>query len=163
VPGRSRLLALGVLIIVTVTGVALATPVGVLAMSGGGREVVARLIDGDPLVYTYRQSIYGVPVREEFVRGGDAISLQRVRSPDIRSVEYFRWDGDIVQDEEGLWMEPAPPNAHRELLIAVTRDGQQRVASTRWSVDLLASFGERAVSIRVEERPLALVLLTGSP
>ena len=157
--GRSRRLALGVLLVVTVTGVALATPVGVLAMSGGRHEVVARLVDGDPLVYTYRQSIYGVPVREEFVRTRDAIALLRVRSSDIRSVEYFRWDGDIVRDDEGLWTEPAPANTHRELLIAVTGDGEQRIASASWSVDLLSAFGERTVSVRVEQRPLALVLV----
>lgn len=158
-PGRSRQAALVVLLLLTVTGVALATPVGVLALSGGGREVVARLADGDPLVYTYRQSIYGVPVLEEFVRRDTTVSLLRVRSSDIRSVEYFRWEGDIVQDEEGLWVEEAPANRHDALLIAVTRDGEQRITSHAWSIDLLASFGDRPVEVRVEERPLALLLM----
>lgn len=136
------------------TGVALAAPVPVLAISGGGAEVVGRLDEGEALTYSYRQSIYDVPVYEEFVRAGDRIDLLRVRSPDIRSIEYFRWDGDIVRDARGNWTESAPPSEHAKLVIRVTPLGQQRVWSEHWSVDLLERFGESVVTVRVERRPL---------
>jgi hypothetical protein len=103
VSGRSRALRLTAIAIVLVTGVALATPVPVLTVSGDEREMLARLDDGAALTYSYRQSIYQVPVHEDFVRAGDRIELLRVRSADIRSIEYFRWDGDIVKGADGLW------------------------------------------------------------
>src|SRR5438132_2805970 len=96
-------------IVLMLTGVALAAPVPVLAMGDGAHEVVADLSEGEALTYSYRQSIYDVPVYEEFVRHGDAIDLLRVRSPDIRSLEYFGWDGDIAQEPDGLYVEGAPP------------------------------------------------------
>jgi hypothetical protein len=100
-------------------------------------------------------------VHEEFVRSGDVIDLRRVRSPDIRSVEYFRWDGDIVRDADGNWVEAAPPSHHRELTIRVTELGHQRIASPRWSVVLRDRFGESVVTVSVGYRPLALLLLRG--
>src|SRR5437867_1053287 len=112
---------------VLVTGVALATPVPVLATGDGGREVLTPLDEGEPLTYSYRQSIYDVLVYEEFVRHGDAIDLLRVRSPDIRSIEYFRWDGDIVQGSDGMWAEEAPPSEHAELVIRIAPLGQQQI------------------------------------
>ena len=98
--------------IVIVTGVALAAPVPVLTMTDGRHLVVAPLDAGDALTYSYRQSIYDVPVYEEFVRRDYSLDLLRVRSSDIRSVEYFRWDGDIVQGGDGLWVEDAPASEH---------------------------------------------------
>jgi hypothetical protein len=160
VRGRSRaLLALAVLIL---TGVALATPVPILAIAADGIETLRRLDEGESLTYSYRQSIYDVPVHEEFVRRGDAIELLRARSPDIRSIEYFRWDGDIVQDERGEWVENAPASEHPELVIRITTLGQQRIASPRWSVDLRERFGESVVTVRVGRRPLALAVLGGA-
>ena len=160
-PGRSSVLRLIAIAIVLVTGVALAAPVPVLAISGGGREVVGRLDEGEGLTYSYRQSIYDVPVYEEFVRAGDRVDLLRVRSPDIRSIEYFRWDGDIVQDGHGSWTEKAPPSEHAKLVIRVTPLGQQRVWSKHWSVDLLERFGESVVMVRVGRRPLVVYLALG--
>jgi hypothetical protein len=133
-----------------VTGVAVATPVAVLSMTSDRRSVVAPLDPGDALTYSYRQSIYDVPVYEEFVRRDDALDLLRVRSPDIRSVEYFRWDGDIAQGPDGLWVEDAPPSEHAELVIRIAPLGQQRIATARWSYDLLPQFGETMVTVRVE-------------
>jgi hypothetical protein len=145
---------------VIVTGVALATPVRVLAMSDGAREVVAPLDDGEALTYSYRQSIYDVPVYEDFVRRGDVIVLQRVRSPDIRSIEYFRWqDGVIAQGPDGSWAEAAPPNDHRSLVLRIATLGRQRIATARWAYDLLPIFGETVVTVTVEQRPRALALL----
>jgi hypothetical protein len=143
------------------TGVAAATPVRVLSLSDGSREVLAPLDDGEPLTYSYRQSIYDVPVYEDFVRHDDVIDLQRVRSPDIRSVEYFRWtDGRIDKGSDGLWYEDAPPpTGHRELVLRVAPKGQQRMSSPRWSCSLLERFGETVVTVRVEQRPRLAALL----
>jgi hypothetical protein len=160
VSGRARraLLAAGVTALI-VTGVGLATPVPVLAMGDGTREVVASLEEGDRLVYSYRQSIYDVPVYEEFVRHGDAIDLLRVRSPDIRSIEYFHWDGDPTRDADGLWGADAPPSEHRELVIRIAPLGQQRMTTPRWSYALLPLFGETVVTVRVSRRAFAQSVL----
>ncbi len=131
-------------------GVALAAPVPVLTMTDGRRLVVKPLDAGDELTYSYRQSIYDVPVYEEFVRRDFALELLRVRSPDIRSLEYFRWDGDIAQGADGLWSEAAPPSEHPELVIRVAPLGQQHIATARWGYDLLPEFGESVVTVRVE-------------
>ncbi|MDQ2950659.1 MAG: hypothetical protein M3R54_00180 [Chloroflexota bacterium] len=141
---------IAIVILAIVTGVALATPVPVLSMATERDIVVAPLDDLDALTYSYRQSIYDVPVYEEFERRGDALELLRVRSPDIRSVEYFRWDGDIVKGADGLWTEDAPPSEHTELVLRVAPLGQQRISTARWSYDLLPVFGEAVVTVRVE-------------
>ncbi len=145
------------------TGVALATPVPVLATGDGGHEVVAPLDEGELLTYSYRQSIYDVPVFEEFVRRGDVIDLLRVRSLDIRSIEYFRWDGDIVQGADGLWYSDAPPSEHAELVIRIAPLGQQRMTTARWSYELLPLFGETVVTVRVTRRPYGQSLLERVP
>jgi hypothetical protein len=144
-------------LIVLLTGVALATPVPVLSMSDGRSLVVAPLDDGDALTYSYRQSIYDVPVYEDFERRGNILRLLRVRSPDIRSIEYFRWDdGVITRGRDGLWAEDAPPSEHAELVLRIAPLGQQRIASARWMHDLLPRFGETVVTVRVERlSPLA--------
>ena len=142
-----------------VTGAAAAAPVPVLAMSDGSHEIVAPLDEGESLTYSYRQSIYDVPVYEEFVRHGDAIDLLRVRSPDIRSIEYFHWDGDPLQEPDGLWYMDAPPSEHSELVIRIAPLGQQRMTTPRWSYSLLPLFGENVVTIRVAQRPFALTVV----
>jgi hypothetical protein len=160
VSGSSRaLLALGVAIVV-VTGVALATPVPVLAVTDGQREITAPLDEGEALTYSYRQSIYDVEVYEEFVRRGDVIEMLRVRSPDIRSIEYFRWDGDIKQGDDGIWAEDAPPSEHSELVIRIAPLGRQRISTARWAIDLLPRFGETVVTVRITRRPVALTWVT---
>jgi len=149
--------------LVVATGAASAFPVPVLAISDGTREIVAPLEYGEALTYSYRQSIYDVPVYEEFVRQGDAIDLLRVRSPDIRSIEYFRWDGDIAQSSDGLWAEDAPRSAHSELVLRIAPLGQQRIATSRWSYALLPIFGETVVTVRVARRAFAQSLLQRGP
>jgi hypothetical protein len=128
--------------------VALAAPVPVIAMTDGRRAIVAPLDSGDALTYSYRQSVYEVPVYEEFVRRDLTLDLLRVRSPDIRSVEYFRWDGDIRQGSDGFWAQDAPANDHPELVIRIATLGQQRIATARWAYDLLPEFGESVVTVR---------------
>lgn len=142
------------------TGAALAAPVPVLTIRGDAAEIVAALDQGEALTYSYRQSIYDVPVYEEFVRQNDTLDMRRVRSPDIRSVEYFHWDGEIVRDEDGLWREDAPPpTAHRELVIRIATAGQQRFTTAHWSYALLPVFGDGVVTVRVDQRPFAIAWL----
>lgn len=156
---RRALTALAVGIVI-VTGVALATPVPVLAVTDGQREMTAPLAEGEALTYSYRQSIYDVEVYEEFVRRGDVIDMLRVRSPDIRSIEYFRWDGDIKQGDDGIWGEDAPPSEHSELVIRIAPLGRQRISTARWAIDLLPRFGETVVTVRITRRPVVLTWLT---
>ncbi len=151
------LIALGALVLVT--GVALATPVPVLTVGDGSREFVGRLEDGEALRYSYRQSIYDVPVHEEFERDGDRIELLRVRSSDVRSIEYFHWDGEIVQDDDGWWTEVAPPSDIKELVIRIAPLGQQKFVTAGWTCDLLGRFGETVVRVRADRVPLARALL----
>jgi len=156
---RGLIALLGALIVVT--GVALATPVPVLTISDGAREFLGPLDDGEAMRYSYRQSIYDVPVWEEFERDGDRIELLRVRSKDIRSIEYFRWDNRIVQQDDGWWMSDAPPSDIAELVIRIAPLGQQRITAARWSCDMLARFGESVVRVRADRRPLVQTLLSG--
>jgi hypothetical protein len=157
---RRGLIALvGALIVVT--GVALATPVPVLVVSSGTTEFVGPLDEGEAMRYSYRQSIYDVPVWEEFVREDDRIELLRVRSSDIRSIEYFRWDNAIVHESDGWWSSEAPPSDTNELVIRIAPLGQQRITTARWSCEMLARFGESVVRVRAERRPFVLAFLAG--
>jgi hypothetical protein len=157
---RRGLIALAGALIV-VTGVALATPVPVLVVSSGATEFVGPLDEGEAMRYSYRQSIYDVPVWEEFVREGDRIELLRVRSSDIRSIEYFRWDNAIVHESDGWWSSEAPPSDTNELVIRIAPLGQQRITTARWSCEMLARFGESVVRVRAERRPFVLAFLAG--
>jgi hypothetical protein len=154
---RGLIALLGALTLVT--GVALATPVPVLTVSDGRAECVGPLDDGEAMRYSYRQSIYDVPVWEEFKRDGDRIELLRVRSRDIRSIEYFRWDDPIVQESDGWWASAAPPSDSNELVIRIAPLGQQRISTARWTCDMLPRFGESVVTVRADRRPLGLTLL----
>ncbi|HJW48432.1 MAG TPA: hypothetical protein VJ726_03345 [Candidatus Limnocylindria bacterium] len=138
---------------------ALATPVPVLTVSDGKAECVGPLDDGEAMRYSYRQSIYDVPVWEEFKRDGDRLELLRVRSTDIRSIEYFRWDDAIVQESDGWWASAAPPGESGELVIRIAPLGQQRIVTARWTCDMLARFGESVVAVRADRRPLGLTIL----
>jgi hypothetical protein len=155
---RGLIALLGALILVT--GVALATPVPVLTVSDGTAECVGPLDDGEAMRYSYRQSIYDVAVWEEFKRDGDRIELLRVRSKDIRSIEYFRWDDPIVQEPDGWWASAAPPSESSELVIRIAPLGQQRITTARWTCDMLARFGETVVRVRADRRPFVLTLLS---
>lgn len=154
---RGLIALLGALTLVT--GVALATPVPVLTVSDGTTECVGTLDDGEAMRYSYRQSIYDAAVWEEFERDGDRIELLRVRSTDIRSIEYFRWDDRIVQESDGWWASAAPPGDSSELVIRIASLGQQRITTARWTCDMLARFGETVVTVRADRRPLGLTLL----
>src|SRR5438132_1331590 len=118
--------------VVVTTGVALATPVAVLAVSDGTRELLAGWDTAEPLEYSYRQSIYEVPVYEEFSRGRTGFAYLEVRSPDIRSIEYFGWRGvEPRRRDDGLWAAYPPTSAVPDLRIRITPAGQQRLPTAR--------------------------------
>jgi len=163
VSGRNNaLVALGAAI-VTAAGVALATPVSVLTVSDGVTEFVGSLTRGESLQYSYRQSIYQVIVFEELAREENGLRIQRVRSSDIRSVEYFGWKGEPAR-ADGLWTEESPRTvaADSELVIRITPAGEQALSTSRWRVDLRPRFGETVVRVRAEDRPWVVALIEGA-
>lgn len=147
----------------TAAGVALATPVSVLTVSDGTNEFVGPLTREEHLEYSYRQSIYQVTVFEELARDGNGLRIQRVRSSDIRSVEYFGWGGEPAQ-ANGLWMEESPRTVavDPELVIRITPAGEQALSTSRWRIALRPRFGETVVRVRAEDRPWVLALLEGA-
>jgi hypothetical protein len=164
VSGRNNALVALVAAIVTAAGVTLATPVAVLTVSDGTTEFVARLDTAETLQYSYRQSIYQVTVFEELARAANGLRIQRVRSRDIRSVEYFGWNGEPAQSRDGLWVEESPRTVavDPELVIRITPAGEQALSTSRWRVVLKPLFGETVVRVRAEDRPWLLALLEGA-
>lgn len=148
----------------TAAGVALATPVPILTVSDGTTEFVGTLDTGEALQFSYRQSIYQVTVFEELAREGSGLRIQRVRSSDIRSVEYFGWNGEPTQSRDGLWVEASPRTVavDPELVIRITPAGEQALSTSRWRVVLKPRFGETVVRVRAEDRPWVLALLEGA-
>ena len=150
-----RAIALGVAIVV-LTGVALATPVAVLRIDPGGYRYA--LADGERYEYSYEQSIYQVPVIEEHVRDGDMLRIVRVRSRDLRAVEYFRWDGQIRREGDEF-VQDAPPNRVPALVIRITTEGQQRLRGASFDVSLRDRFGETVVTVTPTHVPRLQALL----
>jgi hypothetical protein len=138
-----RAVALGIVIVV-LTGVALATPVAVLRVDPGGH--VYPLADGERYEYSYQQSIYQVPVIEEHVRENDTLRIVRVRSRDLRAVEYFRWDGPIRREGD-VFVQDAPPNHVAALTIRITTEGMQRLRVAGFNLSLRSQFGEAVASM----------------
>jgi hypothetical protein len=163
-PGRSSALVALITAMLTGTGVVLATPVSVLTITDGQSEFVGSVAPDEPLVYTYRQSIYQVTVYEDLARTPDGVRIMRARSRDIRSIEYFGWKGEPAQDTDGLWTEDAPASvaADRELVIRITPAGEQRFATARWSLVLKPEFGETVVRVRLVDRPWLIAALEGA-
>jgi len=150
-----RAIALGIVIVV-LTGVALATPVAVLHVDPGGH--VYPLADGERYEYSYQQSIYQVPVIEEHVREGDTLRIVRVRSRDLRAVEYFRWDGPIRREGDEF-VQDAPPNHVAALTIRITTEGMQRLRGPGFDLSLRSQFGEAVVSVTPTHVPRVLALI----
>jgi hypothetical protein len=163
VSGKSNALVAFGAAIATAAGVALATPVPVLTVSNGVTEFVGTLDHHEALQYSYRQSIYEVTVIEELAREGNGLRIQRVRSSDVRSVEYFGWKGEPAQ-RDGLWTEESPRTvaADPELVVRVTPAGEQALSTSRWRVVLKPRFGETVVRVRAEDRPWIVALLGGA-
>jgi hypothetical protein len=147
-------------VVLTLTGVAFATPVAVLRVDPGGHAY--GLPDGERYEYSYQQSIYQVPVIEEHVRAGDTLQIVRVRSRDLRAVEYFRWDGRIRQEGDE-YVQDAPPNHTGALAIRITREGTQRLRGEHFDLALRAQFGETVVNVRPEHVPAVFALFGIAP
>ena len=148
------------LALVALTGVALATPVAVLRIEPDGRLLPVG--DGERYEYSYQQSIYQVPVYEEHVRDGNALRIARVRSRDLRAVEYFRWDGEIRR-EGAEFVQDAPPNGVNLLAIRITHEGTQRLRGTGFDLTLRDAYGESLVTIVPARVPRLLALLGHAP
>jgi hypothetical protein len=150
-----RAIALLILIVV-LTGVALATPVAVLRVDPGGH--VYALADGERYEYSYEQSIYQVPVVEEHAREGDTLRIVRVRSRDLRAVEYFRWDGPIRREGDEF-VQDAPPNHVAALTIRITTEGRQRLRGAGFDISLRSQFGEAVTSVTPTHVPRVVALI----
>jgi len=150
-----RAIALGIAIVV-LTGVALATPVAVVRIDPGGH--LYSLADGERYEYSYQQSIYQVPVIEEHVRAGDTLRIVRVRSRDLRAVEYFRWDGQIRREGDEF-VQDAPPDHVAALTIRITTEGTQRLRGAAFDISLRSQFGETVVSVTPAYAPRVLALI----
>jgi hypothetical protein len=141
-----RASALVVFAAVTLTGAVLAAPVGVLEVSDGRAVATLPLADGEALTYSYIQSVYNVVVREEHERARALLRMERVRSTDIKAVEYFRWTSPIRQTGSEF-VEDAPLYAVPRFVIHVTAPNAQTLRTTAWSLDLPARFGETVVTV----------------
>jgi hypothetical protein len=132
----------------------------VLSISEGRREIVAGLGADEPLTYSYRQSIYQVTVLEQLARSASGIGIRGVRSSDIRSVEYFGWNGEPFRRADGLWEERAPATVSdaAELVIRITPAGEQVFATDRWTLALRPLFGETVVRVRAVDVPRIVAL-----
>ncbi len=150
-----RAIALGV-VIVALTGVVLATPVAVLRVDPGGH--LYALADGERYEYSYQQSIYQVTVVEEHVRDGDTLRIVRVRSRDLKAVEYFRWEGQIRREGDEF-VQDAPPNRVGALTIRITTEGGQRLRGGAFDVSLRGEFGETVVTVTPAYVPRVLALV----
>lgn len=156
---RRALLALA-FVVLTVTGVAIATPVPVLSVSDGRREFLALLADGGHFSYSYRQSIYEVTVYEEFQRSGDRLDFLRVTTSDVRAIEYLRWD-TAIRSENNYFVADAPPTDVEELVIRISPGAEQRLYTGDWSVFLRDRFGDTVVRMRLERPGVLPALLRG--
>ncbi|CAN5169746.1 hypothetical protein BH18CHL2_BH18CHL2_01510 [soil metagenome] len=141
----------------TLIGVALATPIDVLAVGDGRDEFVGVLSKGQSFDYRYRNSVYDAVVVQRQSRHGDRIDLTDARSADLRALEYLRWDSRI-RSGTGIHEQAAPPIEVGEIVLRITAAGEQRLGSDRWTLDLLARFGDGVVTIRPTQRPLLTVL-----
>jgi hypothetical protein len=150
-----RASALVVLAAAIATGAALAAPVGVLEVSDGRAAELLPLDDGDSLTYSYIQSVYNVLVVEEHERAGGLLRMDRVRSSDIKAVEYFRWTTPIRQDG-AEYVANAPLYEVPEFVIRITAPNAQTLRSGSWSLTLPARFGESVVTVRPLWLPRAI-------
>jgi hypothetical protein len=124
-------------------------------VTDGHAALVLPLADGEALSYSYIQSVYDVLVVEEHERAGGLLRMDRVRSTDIKAVEYFRWSTPIRQ-EGRVFVEDAPPYLVPEFVIRITAPNAQTLRAGTWSLDLPARFGETVVTVRPRWLPRAI-------
>jgi hypothetical protein len=150
-----RASALVVLAAAIGAGAVLAAPVGVLEVTDGRAAETLPLEDGDPLSYSYIQSVYNVLVVEEHERAGGLLRMDRVRSSDIKAVEYFRWT-TLIRQVGAEYVADAPSYEVPEFVIRITAPNAQTLRSGTWSLDLPARFGETVVTVRPAWLPRAV-------
>jgi hypothetical protein len=97
-------------------------------------------------------------VVEEHVRDGDTLRILRVRSRDLRAVEYFRWDGQIRREGD-QFVQDAPPKGVSALRIRITTEGTQRLRGSGFDILLRADFGEIVVTLTPASAPRLLALI----
>ena len=130
---------------------------------------MAFLPDGGGFQYEYRHSIYDVMVYEDFQRSGDRLDFLRVRTTDIRVIEYLRWDTEVrswgfnscEQDPQvqcEIFVADAPPTELADLVIRISPGAEQRLNAGDWRVYLHERFGDTVVQVKLE-RPGALPAL----
>lgn len=142
-----RASALVILAALIATGAALAAPVGVLEVRSGETAELLPLAEGEPLEYSYIQSVYNVLVVEEHRRSGEQLRMDRVRSSDIKAIEYFRWSTPTRQDG-AEYVADAPSHEVPEFVIRITAPNAQTLRAGSRSLDLPARFGETTVTVR---------------
>ena len=153
-------LALALALATLVAALAFAPFVSVLILSDGHARILVPLADGQTYTYSYVNSIYNAPVEERHVRSSERLRIQSAVSPDIRAVEYFRWEGEPHRAGSD-YEQAAPANEQRQLVIRVTPQFHQRIAGPEWDVDLAERFGDGVVRVSPARLPLASALLRG--
>jgi hypothetical protein len=152
--------ALSAVLLAAVAGLAFAPPVPVLTLTDGVVRLIVPVREGETYTYSYVSSIYNAPVEETHLRDGDKLKIASVASPDVRAVEYFRWDGE-PRLAGAAYVQAAPANEGGYLLIRVTPQYNQRLAGAAWTVDLAESFGDGRVRVVPQKMPQAVALLHG--
>lgn len=141
-------------------GAALAAPLPVLEFDAGAESRTLALDLGGAFSYEYRQSIYGVPVYEDFRHEWGQLRLERVRSTNAAALEYFRWDTAVRRLDESHLVIDAPDVVTPELVIRAAPGADQKVRTRpgyflyaeRWPSDV--------IRVRPSWRPLAIWLPT---
>jgi hypothetical protein len=146
-------------VVIAIAGAALAAPAPFLLELRSEGRIVEVPLRGDAIVYSYRQSIYGVVVHEQLRAEGTGLRTVRAVSTDRRALEYYRWPGDATEQDGTLtWNAPDAVVANIDVLVAPGAD--QTVDTGLRRVSLGDEFGENAaVTMRVFRAPLALWLL----
>jgi hypothetical protein len=149
---RAALAALALSLIVT-TGAATAAPVRVLQATDGRTECVLPLGEGATFHYSYIQSMYEVPVVEDLDRHDGRIRVLRIRSSDLRAVEYYRWDTPIRREGD-RHVQDAPAYETDRLTIRISPPYAQRIDGGGMTCDLEAMFPGEIVTVRPDVRPV---------
>lgn len=141
-------------------GAALAAPLPVVDFEAGTEGRTLALDFGGGFTYEYRQSIYGVPVYEDFRHAWGQLRLERVRSTSAAALEYFRWDAPVRRLDEHHLVIEAPDVVTPELVIRVAPGADQKLR-TRPGYFLYAErWPSEVIRVRPSWRPLAIWLPT---
>lgn len=151
---------LALLAIAIVGGAALAAPLPVLELDAGAERRTLALDLAGTFSYEYRQSIYDVPVYEDFRHEPGRLRLLRVRSTNAAALEYFRWDAPVRRLDEQHLVVDAPDVLTPELVIRVARGAEQRIRTRPAYVVYLEGLPSQVVRVGPSWRPLFVWLRT---